>query len=127
MNTRIMRRILTSNTGEELSSKALDLAVGKRDEAVALKEVKDALTEKIHDDADVAAVVKAVPKVDASISVLIIIGLEGGENPQFDPGGISVFLHRSDDLDRNEFVVPSVTGLDDLSKSALSKEPNDLI
>lgn len=122
-----MRGVLTCNAGEELPSEALDLAVGERDEAVALKEVKDTLAKKIHYDADVAAVVKAVPKVDASISVLIIVGLEGGENPQFDPGGISVFLHRSDDLDGNEFVVPSVTGLDDLAKSALSKEPNDLI
>lgn len=122
-----MRRILTSNTGEELSSKALDLAVGKRDEAVALKKVKDTLTEKIHDDANMAAVVEAVPKVDASVSVLIIVGLEGGENPQFDPGGISVFLHRSDDLDGNELIVPSVTGLDDLAKGALPKEPYDLV
>lgn len=36
-------------------------------------------------------------------------------------------MHRSDDLDSNKFVVPSVTGLDDLAKCALSKKPNDLV
>jgi hypothetical protein len=38
-------RILTGNTGEELSSKALNLTVWKRNKGVALEEVKNTLTQ----------------------------------------------------------------------------------
>ena len=52
--------ILTGNAGEQLTRKTLDLAVGERDEAVTLEKIEDALVKQIHDDADVAAVIKTV-------------------------------------------------------------------
>jgi hypothetical protein len=64
----------TSNAGKQLTSKALDLTVGEGHETVSLEEVKDTLTQKIHDDTDVASVIKAIPQVDASIPILIIVG-----------------------------------------------------
>lgn len=77
--------LLTSNTCEELSGKALDLAVRERNEGVALEEIKDALIEQVHDDADVTPVVEAISKMDASVPVLFIVGLEGGEDTELDP------------------------------------------
>jgi len=63
-----------SNAGKQLTSKALDLTVREGHETVALEEVKDTLTQKIHDDADVTPVIEAIPQVDATIPILIIIG-----------------------------------------------------
>lgn len=51
------------------------MAIRKRHEAVALEKVEDALAQKIHDDADVAAVVKAISQMDAPISVVVVVGL----------------------------------------------------
>lgn len=48
----------TSNTCEELTCKALDLRTGKWYKAVAFEKIKDTLTQKIGDNADV------VPKVE---------------------------------------------------------------
>jgi hypothetical protein len=51
---------LTCNTGQELASKALDLAVRKWHKAIPFEEIENALTKKIHYDANVASVVEAV-------------------------------------------------------------------
>jgi len=71
----------------------LDLAVRERHKAVALEKVKDALAEQVHDDADVASVVEAVPEVDTPVPVFLVIGLERGEDSEFYPRGVPVFLH----------------------------------
>jgi hypothetical protein len=71
----------------------LDLAVRERNESIALEEIKHALIEQVHDDADVAAVVEAIPEMDASIPVLLIVGLEGGQDTEFNPGCIPVLLN----------------------------------
>ena len=103
-----------------MSSKVLNLAVGEGNERVALEEVKDTLSEQIHDNADMAPVIKAVPQVYTSISVLCIVRFECRQDAQFNPRGISVFLDGSDDLDGNQLVSPLILGLDDLSKRALA-------
>lgn len=73
-------RQLTSHTGEQLSSKVLDLTVGERDEIVALQEIEYALAEEVHDNADVAPVVKAIAKVDTTIPVLRVVGLKSRQH-----------------------------------------------
>lgn len=73
-------KIRTSNAGEELPSKVLNLAIGKRHKAVALEEIEDTLTEQIHHYTDMSAVVKAFIEVDASVPVGRIVGLERSKN-----------------------------------------------
>lgn len=68
-----------------------------------------------------ASVVKAIPEMDATIPVLIVVGLESGEHSQLDPRGVSVFLHGSNDFDGDCLVAFPVPGLDDLAKCALAK------
>jgi hypothetical protein len=51
---------LTGYTGKQLSSETLDLAVGKRHKVIGLEEVKDTLSQQIHDDADVTSIIEAV-------------------------------------------------------------------
>ena len=63
----------------------MDLAVGEWNKSVALEEIEDALTEKVRNDADVTSVIKTVIQVDASISVLVVVGSECRENSQFYP------------------------------------------
>ena len=64
----------TGNTGQELTRKTLDLTAWKRYEGICLEKVKNALTEKIRDNADVVPVVEAISEVNASIPVLLVIG-----------------------------------------------------
>lgn len=120
-------RQLTRNARKQLPSEALDLAVGEGHEAVAFEKVKDTLAKEVHDDANVSTVVEAVPQVDASIPIILIICLQSGEYPEFDSRGITVFLHRSDNLNRDELVTSPVTGLDNLAESALAKQAHDLV
>ena len=53
---------------------------------------EDARAKEIHYDADVAAVIETIPKMYASVSVFLIIGLEGLQNSQLDSRGIPVLL-----------------------------------
>jgi len=73
---------LTGHTGKQLPGKALNLAVWKRHKRVSLQEIKDTLTQQIHDNADMPSVVKAIPEVYTSISVLLIVCFESRQNPQ---------------------------------------------
>ena len=90
-----MTRGLTSNAREELTSKALDLAVWKRHKPVPLEKVEDALSQQVHDDANVSAIIEAVPKVNAAIAVVLIVCLQGVQDTEFNTGGITAFLNRS--------------------------------
>lgn len=119
--------MLTCNAREQLTRKALDLAVGKGHEAVALEEVKDALAQQIHDDANVPAVVEAIAQVDAAVAILGVVGLESGQDANLDTRGIAVLLDRPDDLDSHRLVASSVPGLHHLAKGALAEEACDLV
>lgn len=71
---------LTCYTRKQLTSEILNLAVGKRDKAVALQKVKDALAKEAHDDADMTLVVKAVRQVYTSIPIFDIVSFESGQH-----------------------------------------------
>lgn len=71
----------------------MDLAVGERNEVVALKKVEHALAEEIHNDADMAAEVEAVSQVDTSIPIFLVVGLECRQDAKLDLTGIAVFLN----------------------------------
>lgn len=60
----------------------MNLAVREWDEVVAFEKVKDALAEKIHDNADVATIVEAVPQMNASVPVGGIIRFQGGKDTE---------------------------------------------
>lgn len=118
---------LTCNAREELPREALDVAVWEGRKRIRLEEVKDALTQQIRDDADVVPKVETVPEVDALVSVIPVVGGQGGQDPQLDPRGVAVFLDGPNDLDGTSCVLLSVVGLDHLSKCTLTQETADLI
>ena len=113
---------LTRNARKELTGKVLYLAVGEGHEIVALQEVKHALAEEVHDDTYMASEVEAVPEMDATVSVLLVIRLERCQDSEFDLARIPILLYRSDDFDRNQLVTSPVLGLDDFAECSLAKE-----
>lgn len=64
---------LASNARKQLSGKALNLAVWEWNEGVGLQEVKHRLTQQIHNNADVASEVEAVPQMYAAVAVLDVV------------------------------------------------------
>lgn len=123
----LVLRVLTCYAGEQLSSKVLDLAVGKRHKAVAFEKVENALAQKIHDDANVAAVVETVSQVNAPIPVLFVVGLERSQHAKLDPGSVAIFLDGSDDLDSHRLVSLDIPGFDHFTKGTLTKETDNLV
>lgn len=65
--------------------------------------------------------------MDAAVPVLFIVGLEGGEDSELDLAGVTVLLHRPNDLDGDVFVTLLVSGLHDLAESSLAEEFDHLI
>ena len=59
--TAAFRNVRTCNTREKLSGKALDLAVRKWNERIALQEIEDALSEQVCDNADMSSEIEASP------------------------------------------------------------------
>lgn len=114
-------RSLTSHTGQKLTSKALDLAAGKRNETISLEKVKDALAKQVRDNADVIAEVETVTQVDTLVSVCSVVRGKCGENTQLNARSISVLLHRSDNLDCTPCFLLLVICLDDFAESALTE------
>ena len=105
----------------------MDLAVRKRHKAIALQKVKNALAKEVHNDADVAAIVEAVPQMNAAISVLLVICFERRQNSKLYPGGIAIFLNGSNDLDGDGLAASTVMGLHDFTKCSLAEQTIDLI
>jgi hypothetical protein len=115
--------ILTSNASKQLPSKALNLTVGEGHKVVALEEVEDALAKQVHDDANMSLVVEAIPQVYAPVPVMFVVGLQRRQYPKLDLRGVTIFLHRANDLDSDETVAPSViAGLDHLAECALTEK-----
>lgn len=115
-------------TGEQLTSKALNMTVGKGDKIVALEEVEDALAQEVHDYTDVTSVIEAFSEMNATVSVGGVVGLQCRQHAKFYPAGISVLLDRTNDLDRN-VVTPSLAifSLNHFAKGALSEQLYDLV
>lgn len=81
------------DTGEQLLRKFLDVRTGEGHEAVALEKVEDALPVQICHDADVVSEIEAVPEVDASVDVVLIVGGQCRQHAQFYATGVPVFWH----------------------------------
>lgn len=122
------KTVRTGYAGKQLAGEALNLAVGKGDEIIALKKVEHALTQQVHNDADVAAVVEAVSEVNAPVAILRVVGLERFQDSELNLAGFAVLLHRANDLDGDQlpWTLP-VLGLDDFAERALSKQLDHLI
>ena len=90
---------LTCNTGEELPRKLLDLAAGEWDELIRLKKIKYRHSKEICDDADMIFIIETVSKVDAFVSVFLVVRIESGKNTKLDTRSITVLLDGTDDLD----------------------------
>lgn len=118
---------LTSNAGKELAGKALNLAVREGDESVALEKIKDALTEEIHDYADVASVIEAIPQVNTAIPILLIVGLKSSKYSQFYSGSIAVLLYRANNFDSDLFVASPIVGLYYLAEGTLAEKTSNLV
>lgn len=63
----------TSNTGKQLASKLLNMTAGKWHKPIALEEIKHTLTEKVSDDTNVVSEVKAIPEMDAFVTIALVI------------------------------------------------------
>lgn len=71
----------------------MDLAVWEGHEVVALKEVENALAEKIHHNADVVSEIEAVSEVNTSVPVLFVVGLQCCQDPKLDLAGVPILLN----------------------------------
>ena len=96
-------------------------------ELVHLQEVEDTLAVEVGDNADVISEVEAVSKMDALVSIVLVVRCEGGEHSQFDPGGIAVFLDGSNHLNRYSAVLLTVPRFDYFAKRALAKQFDDFV
>lgn len=65
--------------------------------------------------------------MDALVSVCLVVECKRGKNPQFDATSIAIFLDRSDDFDRAFRSLFLVECLNNLSKSTLAEEFDDII
>jgi len=64
---------LTSNAGEELACKLLDVTAGEGHKRVALQEIKDTLAEEVGDDTDVVSEVESVPQMNTLVAVVLVV------------------------------------------------------
>ena len=78
----------------------MDLCTWKWDEGVEFEEVEHALAEKVRDNANVISVVEGVTKVNAFVSIVLVVQGQGGQNSKLDTRCVSILLDRSDDLHR---------------------------
>lgn len=110
---------LTSNTGEELFSKVLDLAAREGHELICLEKVEDTLPEQIGNNTDVISKVEGVAKVYTLISIEFVVVGESLQNTEFYLRCIAVFLNRPDDFDCYSSFFAIVIGFYHLPKGAL--------
>lgn len=57
------------------------LAARKGDECIAFEEIKDALSKKVGDDADMVSKIEAIPEMNAFVSIQAVIVREGLKYP----------------------------------------------
>lgn len=115
----------TGHTGEELTGKRLDLTARKGNEAVALEEVKHALSQQIGDNADMVAEIEAILEVNTLVAVGLVVGCQSRQYAQFNSRSVAVLLNRANDLDGTAGLPLLVVRLDHLPKSTLTQEFDD--
>lgn len=96
-------------------------------ESIALEKVEDALAQEVGDDADVVAEVKRVSQMDTLVAVVFVVACQRRQDPQLDATSITVFLHRTDDLDGHIGVSPTVVRLYHLAEGALAQKLHDRV
>ena len=60
------------------------MAHGERHEAIAFEKVKHALPKEIRNEADMTPEIEAIQEMDASVSILFVVGPERRKNPELD-------------------------------------------
>jgi hypothetical protein len=119
------KRILTSYTRKELSGETLDLRAGKWHKSISLEEVKDTLSQKICDNADVVSEVEGITQMDAFVAVGLVVQRQSGENPQFNARCITVLLHGAYYFDGTLCLSFLVKCLHDFPKGSLAQKPHN--
>ena len=108
------------NTGKELLGKLLNVRAWEWHKLIRLEEIENALSVEISNDADVIPEIEAVPKMDAAVHVVLVVGFEGGQDPQFDTGGFPILGDRSDNFDCAFGLLGPVPGFNDFAKCPLA-------
>lgn len=93
----------------------------ERRKIVDLEEIEDTLAIQVGDDADVIPIIETLSQVDAFVAVVPVVLSKCGEYSQFDPRGISVLLHRADNLNGTTGALCAVIRFDDFAECALPK------
>jgi hypothetical protein len=119
--------VLTSYARKELSGEALNLRAGKWHKSISLEEVKDTLSQKIRDNADVIPEVEGITQMDAFVSVGLVVQRQGRENSQFNARCITVLLHGAYYLDGTLCLSFLVKRLHDFPKGSLAQKPHDRV
>lgn len=70
-------------------------------------------------------VVEAICEVDALVAILFVIRRQRGQDSQFNPRCVAVFLYRADDLDRAHGLLLLVIRFDHLPKGPLTEKSDD--
>ena len=117
----------TGHAREQLAGKVLYLSAWKRHEAISLQEVEDALPEKICDYTDVVSEVEGVAEMYTFVPVGLIVQGEGGEDSEFDAGGVPILLDRTYYLDGTFRPFPLIPSLDNFAKSSLPEQSKYVI
>jgi len=105
----------------------LYLSAREGDKTVALQKVEDALPKQVRDDTYVISVVERVSKVYAFVAVGLVVQRQGGQHSQLNSRGITVFLHRSDDLDCALGLLLFVPRFHNFAKRSLPEELFDRV
>lgn len=104
-----------------MAGKVLNLGTRERHETVALEKIKDTLSQEIGHNANVIAIVKTVAQVNAFIPVGLVVRGQGGQDSQFDPRRIAVFLDGADDFDCTAIPALFIVGFHHFSERPLSQ------
>jgi hypothetical protein len=69
--------------------------------------------------------IEAVPQVDASVDVVLVVGSQRGQDAQLNATGIAVLRHGANHLDGAPRLLLLVVGLDDLAEGPLAEQLQD--
>jgi hypothetical protein len=103
-----------------LPRKELNVRAWERREAITLQKIENTLAVEIGYDAYVIPEVEAVAQMDALVAIISIVGSQCREDPEFDPTGITILLHRTNDFDGAPRPLSPVPCFDHLSKRPLA-------
>ena len=118
---------LTSNAGEQLPGKVLNLTAREWHEAVTLQKVENTLAQQVCNYTYVVPEIEAVAEVYAFVAVFLVVHGKSGKYSKLDSRSIAVFLHRTYDLDSTPGFPSLVKCLDDFSEGSLAEQFDDVV